>query len=76
MPRMPSVLPWISAPSMVLNDHWPHCPSRSQRSDSVMRRAVAINSAKPRSAVVSVSTSGVLLARMPAALKASMSRLL
>ena len=39
-------------------------------------RAVAISSAKPKSAVVSVSTSGVLVPCTPAAVMASTSKLL
>jgi gluconate 2-dehydrogenase len=49
---------------------------RTKRSLSAMRRAVAIISAKPKSAVVSVSTSGVLVASTPAAVQAAMSKLL
>ena len=41
-----------------------------------MRRAVAIISAKPKSAVVSVSTSGVFVASTPRAVQASTSKLL
>ena len=41
-----------------------------------MRRAAAIIKAQPKSAVVSLSTSGVLVARMPARVMASISRLL
>ena len=41
-----------------------------------MRRAVAIISAKPKSAVVSVSTSGVFVASTPRAVQAGMSKLL
>jgi len=41
-----------------------------------MRRAAAIISAKPKSAVVSVSTSGVLVTSTPRAVQASTSMLL
>ncbi len=51
----------------------PHFPSRSQRSDSVTRRAVAISSAQAMSAVASVSTSGVLVTGMPRAVQAATS---
>ena len=42
----------------------------------VMRRAVAISNAQPKSAVVSLSTSGVFVAMTPAAVIASISKLL
>jgi hypothetical protein len=53
-----------------------HSPRRRKRSLSAMRRAAAIISAKPKSAVVSVSTSGVLVASTPRAVQAGMSMLL
>ena len=76
MPRMPSVVPWMSAPANRSSDHCFHWPARRKCSLSVMRRAVAISSAKPKSAVVSVSTSGALVACTPAAVIASRSKLL
>ena len=57
-------------------DHLSQCPARTQRSDSVMRLAVAISNANPKSAVVSVNTSGVLVAITPAAVIAGTSKLL
>jgi hypothetical protein len=76
MPRIPSVARWMSPPSSDSKFHCRQWPSRSHRSASVMRRAAAIIRAKPKSAVVSVSTSGVLVTRMPASLIARTSRLL
>ena len=76
MPRMPSVLPLTSAPANMSSRHWFHKPARRKCSLSVSRLAVAINKAKPKSAVVSVSTSGVLVASTPAAVMAGTSKLL
>ena len=76
MPITPSVAPWMSPPRKLSNDHLRHWPARSQCSDSAMRRAVAIIRAQPKSAVVSLSTSGVLVPSTFAALKAAMSKLL
>ncbi len=73
MPTMPSVAPCTSAPRNWSQAQRPHLPSRSQRSDSVTRRAVAISSAQAMSAVASVSTSGVLVTGMPRAVQAATS---
>ena len=61
MPRMPSVAPCTSLPANMSWLHFVQRPARRKCSLSVMRRAVAIISAKPKSAVVSVSTSGALV---------------
>ena len=76
MPRMPSVAPWMSLPANISTPQCFQCPSRRKRSLSEMRRAVAIISAKPKSAVVSVSTSGALVTITPRALQAGTSMLL
>ena len=70
MPRMPSVAPCTSLPVNMSYDHFVHSPRRRKCSLSAMRRAAAIISAKPKSAVVSVSTSGVLVASTPRAVQA------
>ena len=57
-------------------DHLFHWPLRKKRSPSAIRRAVAIIKAKPKSAVVCVSTSGVLVANTLRAVQAAMSMLL
>ena len=68
--------PWMSLPTNMSTDHFFHSPRRRKCSDSVTRRAAAIISAKPKSAVVSVSTSGVLVQSTPRAVAAGTSRLL
>ena len=74
---MPTVLWCKSMPRGLFTiDHLSHCPARTQCSDSVIRLAVAINKAKPKSAVVSVKTSGVFVANTPAAVIAGTSKLL
>ena len=53
-----------------------HFPARRKCSLSAMRRAAAIISAKPKSAVVSVKTSGALLTSTPRSVQAATSMLL
>ena len=53
------VEPCTSSPSSSAGSHGPQRPARTKSTPSTIRRAAAINSANARSAVVSVSTSGV-----------------
>jgi hypothetical protein len=73
---MPKVLPCTSAPANKSYRHCFHWPARKKCSLSVTRRAAAIIKAKPKSAVVSVSTSGALVANTPWRVMAGTSRLL
>ena len=76
MPRMPSVLPCTSVPANMSTLQRFQNPARRKRSLSAMRRAVASSRAKPKSAVVSVSTSGVLVPSTRCAVRAGTSKLL
>src|SRR6266545_2711214 len=75
-PTTPRVLPWMSAPRSSVNSHCFHLPSRTWRSPSSTRRAVAMSRAQAKSAVVSVSTSGVLVMTTPRRVAAATSTLL
>lgn len=66
----------MSLPRKPSYTHFCQWPARSQCSDSAIRRAAAIISAQPKSAVDSFSTSGVLVPSTFAALNAAMSKLL
>ena len=59
-----------------LQPHAFHSPERAKLSPSTTRRAAAIKSVQAKSAVVSVSTPGVLVTRMPRRVAFSMSTLL
>ena len=74
-PTMPSVAPVTSAPRLRSGSNVTHWPSCTSRSPSGSRRASASSSAKARSAVASVSTSGVLPTGMPRRVAASTSTL-
>ena len=76
MPRTPSVAPCTSLPANRSTLHFVHSPRRRKCSLSVMRRAAAIISAKPKSAVVSVSTPGAFVTATPRAVQAGTSTLL
>src|SRR5215213_8344832 len=76
-PIRPRVVPWRSTPSRVIGPQVFHFPSCTYRSASGMRRATAIISAKAKSAVASVSTSGVFptgILRAVAALTSMLSK--
>ncbi|MNN37336.1 hypothetical protein D3C81_1512750 [compost metagenome] len=62
---MPSFLPYTSTPNCGVSTVRFHWPALVQASSSAVRRAVLSSRAKPRSAVDSVSTSGVLVSGMP-----------
>jgi hypothetical protein len=74
-PTIPSVAPWTSAPSQRVG--LPRAPLALAHVALALgsRRAAASSSAKARSAVASVSTSGVLPTGMPRAAAASRSML-
>ena len=75
-PTMPSVAPVTSLPSISRGPHPVKRPSRTYRSPSATRLAAANMRAQATSAVVSVSTSGVLVTGMPRLVQASTSMLL
>ncbi len=74
-PTRPSVAPQISCPKRSLGPHVFQCPRLTKSALSTMRRATAINKVKAKSAVVSVSTPGVLVIMMPRAVAARRSKL-
>ena len=74
-PITPRVLPWTSNPRKNSGPQIQGRPARRNRSPSATRRAEASSSAQARSAVASVTTSGVLVASTPLAVQASRSRL-
>ena len=76
MPSTPSVAPCTSPPANMSKPQCDQRPSRRKRSLSEIRRAVAIINAKPKSAVVSVSTPGALVTTTPRAVQAGTSMLL
>ncbi len=64
MPRMPSVAWWMSGSRRITGRSGPFSATRrAERNapDSAMRRAAAIINAKPKSAVVALSTPGVFV---------------
>ena len=65
-PTMPIVLWWTSWPSIINGPQIHGVRARRRRSPSPIRRAPANKSANAVSAVVSVNTSGVLVASTPA----------
>ncbi|MCY1466394.1 hypothetical protein D9M71_846910 [compost metagenome] len=69
MPTMPRVLPCTSLPKWAGPTVACQLPALVQASSSAVRRAQPMISEKPRSAVLSVSTSGVLVRAMPRWLK-------
>ena len=76
MPMRPSVLPCTCVASMCVGRQPVHFPPRTSRSPSPARRAVASISVSARSAVSSVSTSGVFVTTTPFAFAAATSMLL
>src|SRR4051794_16257317 len=72
---MPSVAPARSAPRSPAGSHVFHSPPRTAAAPGTIRRARASRSANARSAVASVSTSGVLPTGIPRAAAASTSML-
>src|SRR5512139_56626 len=65
IPTIPSVFPWTGTPRNPHGSHPVQRPTRRNRSASENFRAAARSRANPRSAVASVSTSGVLQTRTP-----------
>jgi hypothetical protein len=74
-PPTPGVLWWTSWPSIISGPQVHGALERRNRSPSAIRLAAAIIRANAVSAVVSVSTSGVLRARTPCLVQASTSML-
>ena len=74
-PTIPSVAPLTAAPRYCPGSHVSQSPSRTAAIASGSLRAAASSSANVRSAVASVSTSGVLPTGMPRAEAASRSTL-
>ncbi len=68
-PTMPIVLWCTSCPSIISGPQIHGVPARRNRSPSPTRRAAVMSSANAVSAVVSVRTSGVLVAMTPAAVQ-------
>ena len=73
IPTMPSVLPVTSAPIMWVGRHPVQRPARTSRSPSPARRAAISSRVIAVSAVVSVSTRGVLVTTIPALAAAAVS---
>ncbi len=71
----PSVAPYTSCPSKTVSPQVFHLPARVYRSPSTTRRAAAIINANAKSAVVSVSTPGVLPTAIPRCVAAGTSML-
>src|SRR5665213_3580045 len=76
IPMSPSVLPCTCVASMCIGRQPVHLPLRNSRSPSPARRAVASISVSARSAVSSVSTSGVFVTTTSFAFAATTSMLL
>ena len=74
-PTMPSVAPCTSWPVKPISSQVFHRPDRVNLSPSTTRRAVAMRIAHAMSAVVSVSTPGVFVTRMPRRVAAGTSML-
>ena len=74
-PITPRVRPWTSNPRKNSGPQIQGRRARRNRSPSVIRLAAASSSAQVRSAVASVTTSGVLVASTPLAVQAPRSRL-
>ena len=75
-PTMPTVLPWSRLPMKRSGSQPLYLPPRMKTSASTTRRAAASVSAQASSAVVSVSTPGVLPTGMPCRVAAGTSTLL